>query len=184
MKKTALVVLTLVALVGATYLADRRWSASSKRSGKAEASVPATVPPVVLKDLDGHDLTLDQFKGKVVLMNFWATWCEPCRVEIPWMIEFEKKYGPRGFIVLGVAMDDGGKKVVWPFVKNERFDVDGQPTAINYPIVLGNDDIADKFGGIIGLPTSVLISRDGKKVRTIIGLVNHDQIVHLIESQL
>lgn len=184
MKKTVLVVLTLAALVVATYLADRRWPSASKPAGKAEASVPATIPTVVMKDLDGHDVVLDQFKGKVVLVNFWATWCEPCRVEIPWMIEFEKKYGPRGFTVLGVAMDDEGEKVVGPFVKKERFDVNGQPTAMNYPIVLGNDDIADKFGGIIGLPTSILISRDGKKVRTIIGLVNHDQIVKVIESQL
>jgi cytochrome c biogenesis protein CcmG/thiol:disulfide interchange protein DsbE len=184
MKKTVLVVLTLAALAAATYLADRRWSAGNKPAGKAEASVPATIPALVMKDLDGHDVTLDQFKGKVVLVNFWATWCQPCRVEIPWMIEFEKKYGPRGFTVLGVAMDDEGKKVVGPFVKNERFDVNGQPTAMNYPIVLGNDDISDKFGGIIGLPTSILISRDGKKVKTIIGLVNHDQIVKVIESQL
>jgi len=135
-------------------------------------------------DLDGKDVTLAQYKGKVVLVNFWATWCGPCRVEIPWLIEFQQKYGPRGFTVLGVAMDDDGKKAVEPWVKKERFEINGQPAAMNYPILLGNDALAEKFGGIIGLPTSMLISRDGKKVKTIVGLVNHADMVKAIESQL
>jgi len=119
-----------------------------------------------------------------VLVNFWATWCGPCQVEIPWLIEFQQKYGPRGFTVLGVAMDDDGKKAVEPWVKKERFEINGQPAAMNYPILLGNDALAEKFGGIIGLPTSMLISRDGKKVKTIVGLVNHADMVKAIESQL
>jgi cytochrome c biogenesis protein CcmG/thiol:disulfide interchange protein DsbE len=185
MKKTFLVVVTLAALLGVTYWADRRWPAGAKPGSKAAAAPSASVvPAVVLKDLEGRDVTLEQYKGKVVLVNFWATWCEPCRIEIPWMIEFQQKYGPRGFTMLGIAMDDEGKKVVEPFVRQQRFDVNGQQMAMNYPIVLGNDDIAEKFGGLIGLPTSMLISRDGKKVKTIIGLVNHDDIVKAIESQL
>jgi len=184
MKKTLLVVVTLVALTAVTFWADRRWPAV-KPAAKAATATPATgAPNVTMKDLQGRDVTLDQYKGKVVLVNFWATWCQPCRIEIPWMIEFQQKYGPRGFTVLGIAMDDEGKKVVGPFVEKEQFDVDGQKMAMNYPIVLGSDDIADRFGGLIGLPTSMLISRDGKKVKTIIGLVNHDEIVKVIESQL
>jgi cytochrome c biogenesis protein CcmG/thiol:disulfide interchange protein DsbE len=99
------------------------------------------------------------------------------------MIEFQQKYGPRGFTVLGVAMDDEGKEVVEPFVQKERFDVDGQQVAMNYPILLGNDDVADKLGGLIGLPTSMLFSREGKKIKTIIGLVNHDDLAKAIEGQ-
>jgi len=156
----------------------------AKPGAKAAMTSPSAAPEVTIKDLQGNDVSLAQYRGKVVLVNFWATWCGPCRIEIPWLIEFQQQYGPRGFTVLGVAMDDEGKKVVQPFVTKERFDLNGQPTAINYPILLGSDDVADKFGGIIGLPTSMLISRDGKKVKTIIGLVNHDEIVKAIEGQL
>ena len=84
----------------------------------------------------------------MVLVNFWATWCEPCRVEIPWMIEFQQKYGSKGFTMLGVAMDDDGKSVVDPFVQKTQFNVDGHSSTMDYPIVLGNDDLASKFGGI------------------------------------
>ncbi len=102
------------------------------------------------------------------------------------MIEFQKKYGPRGFTILGVSMDEDGKKAVQPFLDKERFDVGGQKEAMNYPIVFGNGDAIsqEKFGGILGLPTSMLFNRDGKKVRTIVGLVNHDDISKVIEGLL
>lgn len=86
--------------------------------------------------------------------------------------------------MLGVAMDDDGKKVVDPFVQKTQFDVAGHPTAMDYPIVLGNDEIASKFGGLIGLPTSVLISRDGKVIKRYIGLVNQKDLEKEIQSQL
>ncbi len=185
MKKTILVVVTLAALVAVTYWADRTWPGGAKPPAKAATATPAAdAPNMAMKDVEGRNVSLAQYKGKVVLVNFWATWCGPCRIEIPWMIEFQRKYGPRGFTVLGIAMDDEGKKVVGPFVEKERFDVDGQQMAMNYPILLGDDDIADKFGGLIGLPTSILVSRDGKKVKTIIGLVNHDDIAKAIEGLL
>ncbi len=183
MKKNLLVILTVAVLLAVTYVADRKWAAGGKPTVKA-ASDNKPLPDVSMNDLQGNRVTLSQFKGKVVLVNFWATWCEPCRIEIPWLIEFQKKYGPRGFTVLGVAMDDEGRKVVEPFVQKERFDVDGQQAAMNYPILIGNDAIADQFGGLIGLPTSVLISRDGKQVKRTIGLVDHDRIAKDIESQL
>ncbi|HVA72569.1 MAG TPA: TlpA disulfide reductase family protein [Candidatus Limnocylindrales bacterium] len=141
-------------------------------------------PDVTFPELQGGNLPLTSLKGKVVLVNFWATWCEPCRVEIPWMIGFQQKYASQGFTILGVAMDDDGKKAVEPFVQNTQFDVDGTKTTMSYPIIIGNEDIAEKFGGLIGLPTSVLISRDGKIVKRFIGLVNHDQLRSEIEKQL
>jgi cytochrome c-type biogenesis protein len=141
-------------------------------------------PEVTFEDLQGNRIDLASLRGKMVLVNFWATWCEPCRVEIPWMIDFQHKYGSRGFTMLGVAMDDDGKKVVDPFVEKTRFDVNGQPSPMDYPIVLGNDEIASKFGGLIGLPTSVLISRDGKVLKRYIGLVNQKELEEEIQSQL
>jgi cytochrome c-type biogenesis protein len=141
-------------------------------------------PDVTFLDLQGNKVPIASLKGKLVLVNFWATWCEPCRVEIPWMIEFQQKYGNRGFTLLGVAMDDEGKSVVGPYIQRTQFDVDGHPTSMDYPIVLGTDDIASKFGGLIGLPTSVLISRDGKVVKRYVGLVNRKDLEKEIQEQL
>jgi len=148
-------------------------STSAAEAGKSEY---ASEPDVTLQSLDGHSVSLGSYKGKVVLVNFWATWCEPCKAEIPGLIDFQRQFGEKGFTILGVAMDDEGKKVVEPFVRDQKFDVDGQKVTMNYPILLGNDDVANKFGGIIGFPTSVLISRDGKVIKRVIGLVNLDTL--------
>jgi len=151
---------------------------------KADPKTFKTAPEVSFKGLDGKDVTLASLKGKVVIVNFWATWCEPCQIEIPWMIEFQKKYADKGFTVLGVAMDDEGASVVSPFLQKEKFDVDGEKLPINYPIVLGNDDITAKFGGILGLPTSFVVNRDGKIAKHIMGLVNHDDLEATIKENL
>src|SRR5947209_17981683 len=111
MKKILLVGATLAALVALTIVVDRMSTKDGKRLVKA-ADTPAPAPEVTFKDLDGKDVTLAQYKGKVVLVNFWATWCGPCRVEIPWLIEFQQKYGPRSVNVLGGGMADDGKKAV------------------------------------------------------------------------
>jgi thiol-disulfide isomerase/thioredoxin len=154
----------------------------AKTSGAPK--VLANEPNVTFKDLNGQDVTLASLKGKVVVVNFWATWCEPCRTEIPWMIAYQQKYADKGFTMLGVAMDEGGKADVEPFVKSTNFDVSGKQLTMNYPIVLGNDDIADKFGGMLGLPTSLVISRDGKIVKRYIGLVNEADLDKQIKDLL
>lgn len=151
--------------------------AKETRSAAPEASVQ-------IPTMEGTNTSLDQYKGKVVLVNFWATWCAPCRIEIPWLIEFNEKYGPKGLVILGVAMDDEGNQVVQPYVKDRRFDVNGHPEAMNYQILLGNSKIAEKFGGILGMPTSMLYSREGKKVKTIVGLIDHDELSKALEGQL
>ena len=189
MKKSVLIVIAIlvVIVIGAHYAdkATRLPRTSSVSAAKMDApggGKPA--PELTLKDLDGKDISLAQYRGKVVLVNFWATWCEPCKVEIPELIELQQKYGAKGFTVLGVAMDDEGRRVVAPFVGKERFDVKGGQSQMNYPIVIGNDAAADKFGGLIGYPTSVLISRDGKQIKSITGLISYDDISKTIESQL
>src|ERR1700722_19153498 len=160
----------------------------TSKVGTAGAGNDSGAPPVeasaTLPGLDGMDTSIAQYKGKVVLVNFWATWCQPCKVEIPWLIEFNQKYGPKGLVILGVAMDDEGKKVVEPFVQKQQFTVNGQQAQMNYQILLGSDKIADKFGGLIGLPTSMLYSRDGRKVKTIIGLINYDDLSKALQKQL
>ncbi|MCU1239604.1 MAG: hypothetical protein JWO71_330 [Candidatus Acidoferrum typicum] len=191
MKKSLLVIIAVVAVVAATYLADRATRQPRKgiltvnainSAGSPKAPKPA--PDITLRDLDGKDLSLAQYKGKVVLVNFWATWCEPCQVEIPWLIEMQQKYAAKGFTVLGIAMDEEGASVVTPWVQKERFDVNGTKSQMNYPIVIGNDAAADKFGGLLGYPTSVLVTRDGKIVKRITGLISYEEISKSIESQL
>ena len=85
-------------------------------------------------------------------------------------------------MVIGVAMDEEGKKVVEPYVQKERFDVNGSQEAMNYQVVLGNDTLAEQFGGVIGLPTSMLYARDGRKIKTMIGLINHDDLTKALEA--
>jgi thiol-disulfide isomerase/thioredoxin len=191
LKKSLLVIIAVVAVIAATYLADHatrqpRKGVLSVSAGNSAANPKAAkpAPEVTLKDLDGKDLSLAQYKGKVVLVNFWATWCEPCQVEIPWLIEMQQKYAAKGFTVLGIAMDEEGASVVTPWVQKERFDVNGTKSQMNYPIVIGNDAAADKFGGLLGYPTSVLITRDGKIVKRITGLISYEEISKSIESQL
>ena len=156
----------------------------TKSSGSPAPRVLANEPAVTFKDLQGKDIALDSLKGKVVVVNFWATWCEPCRTEIPWLIAYQQKYADKGFTMLGVAMDEDGKAAVDPFIKSTKFDVGGQQVAMNYPVVLGNDEIADKFGGLLGLPVSLAISRDGKIVKRYIGIVNEADLAKKIKDLL
>ncbi len=188
MKKVLLIIATVLVLVGATYFADKATrvkAGPTKNMQQDSAKIDSKLAPAVtFKDLEGKEVTLAQYKGTVVLVDFWATWCDPCYVEIPWLIEMQQKYAAKGFTVLGVAMDEEGKSAVTPFLAKERFDVNGQKLPMNYPIVLGNDDVADKFGGLLGYPTGFLITRDGKVVKKFQGLTSFDEIAKAIESQL
>src|SRR5580658_7388716 len=173
--------LLLMLVVVATFTAS---FSGCKSGGAGTPKTLANEPEVTFKDLQGLDVSLASLKGKVVVVNFWATWCEPCQVEIPWMIGFQKKYADRGFTLLGVAMDEEGKSAVEPFVQKTQFDVDGHPTTMNYPIVLGDDDLAGKFGGLLGLPTTYVITRDGKVAKRYIGLATESDLDKLIQSLL
>jgi thiol-disulfide isomerase/thioredoxin len=196
MKKGSWYVVAL-ALAAALALVVQRTQRSAAGGRHAEPAAPAAkistagmkpAPDLVLKDLNDKQVSLKDYSGKVVLVNFWATWCDPCREEIPWLINLAQKYGDKGFVVLGVAMDDEGKKVVQPFVEKERFDVKGQKLPMTYPVLIGDGDAADAFlkdmGGAVGLPTSVLISRDGKRVHTIIGPVDPEKLERDIQGLL
>jgi len=187
MKKITLIVVTVLALALVVHRIDQITRVKVSRVVKTPGAVDIApvVPEVTFKDLNGGKISLAQYRGKVVLVNFWAIWCDPCRIEIPWLIEMQQKYGSRGFTVLGVAMDEEGKSVVEPYLQKERFKTDDKPDqAINYPIVLGDDAIADRFGGLIGYPTSILISPEGREMKHITGLISYDEMARAIESQL
>jgi thiol-disulfide isomerase/thioredoxin len=196
MKKSSWI-LTAIALVAALGLVVQRTQRSAAGTRHSDTAAPVAklstegmkpAPELVLKGLDDKEGSLKQYAGKVVLVNFWATWCAPCLEEIPWLIDLQQRYGEKGFVVLGVSMDDEGKEKVKPFVETQRFDVKGQKLGMNYPILVGTSDAADKFlggiGGIVGLPTSVLVSRDGKRVKTTIGPVDPDKLERDIQGLL
>ncbi|HXI38612.1 MAG TPA: TlpA disulfide reductase family protein [Bryobacteraceae bacterium] len=118
-------------------------------------------PDFTLDDASGRPVQLSGFKGKVILLNFWATWCGGCKVEIPWLIEFQEQYGQRGFVVLGVSLDADGWKLVRPFITEKK---------INYRVMIGTDDIAARYGADQALPVSVLIDQSGRIAATHVGL--------------
>jgi peroxiredoxin len=128
-----------------------------------EVGAAQTAPDFTLADAKGKRLRLSDYRGKVVLLNFWATWCGPCKVEIPWFIEFQKEYQAKGFTVLGVSLDEDGWKVINPFAAEQK---------INYPILLGNEEVNQRYGGIEALPTTLVIGRDGKIAYLHAGLVS------------
>ena len=132
-------------------------------------------PEFELADVDGAMVKLSDFKGKVVLVNFWATWCAPCEIETPWFVEFDKKYGEDGLEIVGISLDEEGVEPVKEFM--ERY-------SIEYTIVMGDEDTAQNFGGVIGLPTSFIVDQDGKFYSMHRGLVSKDLYEDEIERLL
>lgn len=113
--------------------------------------------------------------GKVVLVNFWATWCPPCRKEIPSLAKLQEKYGDQGFAVVGVSMDEGGAKLVGKFLDKQK---------VNYPVIIGDTDLARGFGGVIGVPATFLVDRKGELVRRYDGFATEDELRVEIEKLL
>ncbi|MCX6627238.1 MAG: TlpA disulfide reductase family protein [Candidatus Solibacter sp.] len=165
------------ALLAACLLAG---CSSEPRSVKAAAPVKPDkdrrpAPEFALKDADGKTVHLEDYKGKVVLLDFFATWCGPCKIEIPWFMEMERKNKDRGFNVLGVSMDDEGWEVVKPFLAD---------LGVNYRVVIGNDATAQLYGGVDALPTTFLIDRNAKIAAVHIGLASKKVFEDGIEQLL
>jgi len=142
-------------------------------AGSASTAIPA--PAFSLLDLDGKRVELAQFKGQVLVIDFWATWCPPCREAIPELIAMKKKYGPRGFDIVGISMDENPARVVPPFI--EQY-------GINYPVVMADAQVPSDFGGIYGLPTTFIVDRNGNIAQRYIGYVDLKVIEKEIEGLL
>lgn len=136
-------------------------------------STPA--PDFTLDSLDGKSVKLSDLRGKAVLLNFWATWCGPCKIETPWLVELQNQYGAQGLQVVGVAMDDSGKDEIAKFAKD---------MGVNYPVLIGKEAVGDAYGGVPALPESFFIGRDGKIVDRIIGLKGRADIENSIKKAL
>jgi cytochrome c biogenesis protein CcmG/thiol:disulfide interchange protein DsbE len=177
--------LSISVILSAVVLGFSGCKGGTPSGGTGQPAALKDAPDVTFKDLQGKDVTLASYKGKVVLLNFWGTWCEPCRHEIPILIDMQNKYGARGFTLLGAATNDE-EKAVDQFIHTTQFNVGGQQLLMNYPIVMGSDDISTKFGGLLGMPTSFLITRDGKIYKRYIGALDQvqDRVLKDLESQL
>jgi peroxiredoxin len=127
----------------------------------APASQRAAAPDFTLTDSNGKAIRLADYRGKVVLLDFWATWCTGCKVEIPWYMEFQKKYQRRGLSSIGVAMDEEGWDKVTPYLRQKP---------ITYPIVVGDADLAKTYN-VTSLPVTLLIDRHGRVADAHSGMV-------------
>jgi peroxiredoxin len=138
-------------------------------------------PEFTLKDVNGATVKMSDYKGKVVLLDFWATWCGPCKIEIPWFIEFERTYKDRDFAVVGVSLDEDGWESVKPYIAEKK---------INYRVVIGDDDLSSKFGAIAingpveALPTTMVIDREGRIAAAHVGLTAKGDFEKEIEKLL
>lgn len=162
-------------LAGGTTSSARTAASSSQGGACGSKAEPANLS-FTLKDMNGKDVKLSDFKGKVVLINFWATWCPPCKAEIPDLVELKAKYGSQGFEVLGISVDDPIENLK-PFA--ERFEV-------NYPLLVGadRDDVQEAYGPIYGVPVSMLLSREGKICTRFMGSVTKERAEQAIRSLL
>ncbi len=166
------IVVALLLFIG--FRAARHPGAASSASGTLSPDgKPA--PDFTLDSLDGKAVTLSGYHGQAVLLNFWATWCGPCKVEMPWFIELQKQYGSQGLQIVGVAMDDASKEDIQKFVTE---------MGVNYPILLGKESVGQQYGGVNVLPTTFFIDRDGKIVAREFGLQSRSVFVDHIKQAL
>jgi thiol-disulfide isomerase/thioredoxin len=171
------VALVVVALVAAAMLYFgfhmARRSGTEHLPGVLGYGTPA--PDFTLETLDGKSVSLSSLRGKAVVVNFWATWCGPCKIETPWLVEMQNQYGAQGLQIVGVAMDDSGKDEIARFAKN---------MGMNYPVALGKEAVGDAYGGVSYLPESFFVGRDGKIVDKIMGLEGRSEIEDAIKKAL
>jgi peroxiredoxin len=177
LKRNAIIILAVVAAVTLMLFAGVRMS--RRRAGVTKLN-PAgksggVAPDFELKSLDGKQVRLSDYRGKAVLLNFWATWCAPCKIEMPWFVDLQKQYASQGLQVIGVAMDDSGEETIAKFA---------QQMGVNYPVLIGKEAVGDAYGGVEFLPTTFVIDRQGRIVDRVFGLVGRSEFEDNIKKAL
>ena len=170
--------IVVIAIVAVMVLSARHMKEKREAAGPSLAAGDVKgmqAPDFSLPTVDGKNVKLSDYRGKAVLLNFWATWCGPCKLEIPWFLELQKQYASQGFVVVGVSMDDNPQKDVPPFAKEMKID---------YPILAGTEAVADQYGGVEGLPISFYIDKNGKIVKKIMGLASHSEVEDAIKQAI
>jgi cytochrome c biogenesis protein CcmG/thiol:disulfide interchange protein DsbE len=169
---TVVIVAVAAMLAFAPYMARRARSNSGNQSSEIKGKL---APEFSLESLEGQTVHLADFRGKAVLLNFWATWCQPCKIEMPWLEQMQQQYGPEGLQIVGIAMDDASKEDIAKFTKE---------MGVNYPILLGKESVGDAYGGVQFLPSTFFIDRNGKIVDRVFGLKSRSEIEDDIKLSL
>jgi thiol-disulfide isomerase/thioredoxin len=189
LNRTVAVVLCVVVAITALLLLGKKASkpkasgdpAKQNVSGSQEPSgtdpaIGSLAPEFSLKSVpDGKTVTLSSLRGKAVVVNFWATWCGPCKIEMPWLVDLQKKYGDQGLQIVGITKDDSNEETIAKFTKK---------MGVNYTVLVGNQQVVDLYGGVGGLPTSFFVNRSGKVVHEIIGLDSESKFEDAIKKAL
>src|SRR6202045_2575629 len=175
MKPNPLALVVVVFVVALMLYVGLHMARRSGRLSTPRITRSTVAPDFSLESLEGKTMRLSDFRGKAVLLNFWATWCGPCKIEMPWFVDFQKQYGSQGLQIVGVAMDDASKEDIGKFAKD---------MGVNYPILIGKEAVGDQYGGVPALPETFLIARDGKIVDKIIGLKGKAEIEDAIKEAL
>lgn len=150
-------------------------SGSPAPSG-SDPAIGSVAPEFSLKSVsDGKTITLSSLRGKAVVVNFWATWCGPCKIEMPWLVDLQKKYGDQGLQIVGITKEDYDEAVIAKFTKK---------MGVNYTVLVGNQQVIDLYGGVGGLPTSFFVNRSGKVVHEIVGLDSESKFEDAIKKAL
>jgi thiol-disulfide isomerase/thioredoxin len=177
MKPRIVISLAVMLILGAAFARPQETPKEQRHGNPVAPENGAIAPDFTLKLIGGNGkpMRLSSLKGKAVLLNFWATWCEPCKIEMPWLVELQKKYGPQGLQVVGVAMDDAGDKAIAAYAHK---------MGVNYVILQGTEAVADLYGGLEGLPTTFFLDRSGKVVDQAMGLESESLIEDSIKKSL
>ena len=167
----AALALGLLTLPGVGRVAFEPFSLFQTEVSAAAASCDADAKPApldfTLRDMNGDEVNLASLEGRVILLNFWATWCGPCKIEIPWFVEFQRQYEDEGLVVLGVSLDDTPEQIK-PFAAEYQ---------VNYPMLvgLGREDFQEAYGPLWGIPVTFFIDREGTVCRTHMGIATKEE---------